>query len=254
MLRSGLVSVTFRQLTPEEIISLTAKAGLEGIEWGGDIHVPAGDLKKAREVSRMTENAGLVTAAYGSYYRVGVDPNGVESFEKVLTTALELKAPTIRVWAGNKGSAEADEAWWDRIILETRNIADLCKRESVTVSFEYHGGTLTDTPESALRLMKSIDHPQLRCYWQPLRHLNREGRKCGLQKVLPWLGNIHVYHWIDQMRYSLAEGKMDWSDYFNTIGAIEGERFAMLEFVKEDDPACFLEDADTLKKLIRGDR
>ena len=39
MLNTGLVSVTFRDKTPEEIISTVKQCGLEGIEWGGDVHV-----------------------------------------------------------------------------------------------------------------------------------------------------------------------------------------------------------------------
>ena len=39
----GLVSVTFRQLAPEALIDLAARAGLAAIEWGADIHVPPGD-------------------------------------------------------------------------------------------------------------------------------------------------------------------------------------------------------------------
>ncbi len=65
-LRSGLVSVTFRQLTPSAIITLVTRAGLDGIEWGGDVHVPHGDLVRARQVRQQTIQAGLQSAAYGS--------------------------------------------------------------------------------------------------------------------------------------------------------------------------------------------
>ncbi len=41
--RAGLVSVTFRQLSPEEIVRVAREAGLTVIEWGGDVHVPPGD-------------------------------------------------------------------------------------------------------------------------------------------------------------------------------------------------------------------
>ncbi len=40
MIKSGLVSITFRQLTCEQIVDLVSKAKLDAIEWGGDIHVP----------------------------------------------------------------------------------------------------------------------------------------------------------------------------------------------------------------------
>ena len=43
--------------------------------------------------------AGLAIAAYGSYYRVEHDDPA--PFEPVLATAVELGAPTVRVWAGS---------------------------------------------------------------------------------------------------------------------------------------------------------
>ena len=35
MLIPGLVSITFRPLSPREIVDLVAEAGLKAIEWGG---------------------------------------------------------------------------------------------------------------------------------------------------------------------------------------------------------------------------
>ena len=57
MLNTGLVSVTFRDKTPEEIISTVKQCGLEGIEWGGDVHVLPGDVSRAREIRHLTEQA-----------------------------------------------------------------------------------------------------------------------------------------------------------------------------------------------------
>ena len=49
MVATGLTSVTFRKLDPLQVIQLTKSAGLQSIEWGGDIHVPAGDLDNAKK-------------------------------------------------------------------------------------------------------------------------------------------------------------------------------------------------------------
>ena len=62
--------------------------------------------------------AGLVVAAYGSYYRVGHDDPA--PFESVLDTAVELGAPLVRIWAGRSGSAEADDAYWTDVVTESR--------------------------------------------------------------------------------------------------------------------------------------
>ena len=37
-MKSGLVSVSFRQKTPLEICALCRKANLSAVEWGGDVH------------------------------------------------------------------------------------------------------------------------------------------------------------------------------------------------------------------------
>ena len=95
-MKTGLTSVTFRQKSPEEIIALAKEAGLTGIEWGGDIHVPAGDTKTASEIGRKTREAGLAVLSYGSYYR----GDEGEDFAPVLASAKALGAPVIRIWAG----------------------------------------------------------------------------------------------------------------------------------------------------------
>ena len=48
--KKGVVSVSFRDKTPEEIVESAAESGLECIEWGSDVHVPFNNLENAREV------------------------------------------------------------------------------------------------------------------------------------------------------------------------------------------------------------
>src|SRR5512137_1553394 len=108
MIKPGLLSITFRKHSPADIIALVRQAQLTSIEWGGDVHVPHGDLARAGEVARQTTDAGLQVSAYGSYYRLGQSETAGLPFEKVLETAVALGAPTIRVWAGTVGSQQAD--------------------------------------------------------------------------------------------------------------------------------------------------
>jgi hypothetical protein len=59
MIRSGLASVTFRKLDSVAVARLASEAGLAGIEWIGDAHAPAGDLRMARQVAAATLNGWL---------------------------------------------------------------------------------------------------------------------------------------------------------------------------------------------------
>lgn len=250
MIYSGMASITFRKLMPREIAELTAKAELDGIEWGGDVHVPPGDLKTARETGRMTREQGLAVASYGSYYRIWEDGRDAGAFQQVMETALALGAPNIRVWAGTKGSREADEDWRSAVAEESRRIAAEAELEGITVSYEYHGGTLTDTRASARQLMESAGHPNLYTYWQPPVVQEMTERLSGLLDAAPWLSNLHVYHWIDQERMPLTAGRNHWAIYFQEAAKVPGDRYALLEFVKENDLEQFMMDAVVLKELL----
>lgn len=125
----------------------------------------------------MTTDAGLAIASYGSYYRAGT---GGLAFEWVLETALELRAPTIRVWAGDRGSDDADEAHWARVIGDSRRIAEMAGRNGVDIAFEFHVGTLTDTNSSAVRLLSGVCDPTVGSYWQPRFDCADEYRLEGL--------------------------------------------------------------------------
>lgn len=253
MLHPGLVSITFRKLSPAEIVALVRKAGLRGIEWGGDIHVPHGDVGRAREVAALTQEAGLRVAAYGSYYRAGWSELNGLPFKLVLDSAVELGAPTIRVWAGNKGSADAGESERWAVIEDLRRIAGLAAQVGVTISTEFHGGTLTDTNDSASQLLVEVDHPNVFTYWQP--HVGEETPECvdGLRAVLPRVSNVHVFHWwpTSADRHPLAEGAARWAEFLRELKPLSGERFAMLEFVKGDEPEAFMRDAATLAEWLR---
>jgi 3-dehydroshikimate dehydratase len=249
MIRSGLVSITFRQLSPQEIVGMVVRAGLKGIEWGGDVHVPHGDLQRAREVRRMTQEAGLAVAAYGSYYRVEHDDP--TPFEPVLATAVELGAPAVRVWAGTRGSAEADAAYRAEVVALSRRIADMAAGAGVAVAYEFHAGTLTDTNASARNLLETVAHDSVKSYWQPPRGSEVAYNLDGLDAVLPWLLHVHVFSWgAAGERLPLADGEAGWMAYLRKIASSGREHFAMLEFVQDDAPESFLRDAATLKHWL----
>jgi len=270
MIQTGLVSVTFRKLTPRAIVDLVAKAGLDAIEWGGDVHVPHGEVETACTVRRMTEDAGLIISSYGSYYRVG--HGEPVRFETVVETAIALGAPIIRVWAGRQGTGTADEAYWDRVIEDSVDCADLAAGAGLGIAYEYHAKTLTDTDEAAVRLLQAVNHDAVTTYWQPRGHATIEQNLAGLARILPWLSHIHVQSWRPQQGQSRprqgrprpqqdsgAEGPVraplsamagPWSQWLDAAATAPGDHAAMIEFVANDTPEQFLADAEVLKKLI----
>jgi sugar phosphate isomerase/epimerase len=252
MLYPGLVSVTFRQLAAIEIIELVKQANLQAIEWGGDIHVPHGDLERAAEVRRMTAEAGLGVSAYGSYYRAGESEAEGLAFAGVLETAIVLGAPTIRVWAGRQGSAEASVEYRANVIADSRRIASMGAAHGLTISYEYHANTLTDQNESAARLLEEANQPNLYTFWQPPNQADQATRLTGLEAILPRLTHLHVFYWDSQRnRLPLAEGEAVWLPFLETARRTGRDHYASLEFVQADDPENFLRDAEILKRWLK---
>ncbi|NOY83086.1 MAG: sugar phosphate isomerase/epimerase [Kiritimatiellaeota bacterium] len=253
MLRPGLVSITFRKLSPETIVQLAAGAGLEGIEWGGDVHVPHGDTARAREVRALTEAAGLRVSSYGSYYRVGATREF--TFPAVQRTALALGAPLIRIWAGDRGSDRADAPYWSAVVRDARALCTEAAQAGIGVAFEFHRNTLTDSTAAALELIRRIEHPNARLYWQPPAGMAEDALLESLEAVLPVLANLHVFHWNGSgNRLPLSEGRERWRSLFARVedAPKRQERWALLEFVKDDAPAALAEDALALRELIAG--
>jgi sugar phosphate isomerase/epimerase len=251
----GLVSVSFRKLSPRQIVELARETGLTAIEWGGDVHVPPGDLGRARDVSAMTADSGLSVLAYGSYVRLGEED--AATFPDVIETVKALGAPAIRVWAGKRGSADADDAYRHRVIDQARQLATIAADAGVVVCYEYHIDTLTDTDASALALLgaTAADQAAIRTLWQPPHERTVEANIASLRGVLPWLHHVHVFHWPKRgERAPLAQGAARWLAYLEALRSADaGDRGhwpLLMEFVRNDDPDQLRADAATLHEWI----
>lgn len=251
-MRIGLVSVTYRPLSPRDIVDLSRKAGLDCIEWGGDIHVPPGNPKIAREVAILTRDAGLTVSAYGSYYRLNTSDADGLPFEHVLESAVALNAPTIRVWAGNRASAESDTAYRQAVAADALRIADLAQKAGITISYEYHGNTLTDSIASAVALLESTKHPAIKTLWQPINGAEMETCCESLRSVLDRLSNVHVFHWwpSTKERHPLSEGAPRWKTYLDILRQAKKNPDLMLEFVPQDDPEILAREAATVRSWL----
>lgn len=250
--RPGLVSVTFRSLSVSDIIRLTVENRLEGIEWGGDVHVPPGDFTVAREVAAATIDAGLEIAAYGSYYRAGESEKAGLSFARVCETAAALRAPTIRIWAGSGDSEEVTLAYRDLVTKDIDRVGAMAAEAGMTVSLEFHSKTLTNTAASTLELLKSTAQDQVKSYWQPPVGQEPHAAREGLTMVLSRLSNVHVFHWWPDSatRLPLADGGEVWRRYLDLAQTGDRKGWALLEFLRNDDPNQLRDDAQILRELL----
>jgi sugar phosphate isomerase/epimerase len=254
--KSGLLSVTFRNLSAEAIIDLVAQNGLESIEWGGDVHVLPGDLKRAETIGRLTREAGLEISAYGSYYKFeDIDPLATEdgpSHDAVLDTTEALGARMIRIWPGGTGSAEASESWREAVVDRTQELAERASARNLHLGFEFHSHSLTDTPQSTLELLEAIDEPNVSCFWQTNRGVPYEDVVGGLKLLVDHITNVHCHHLIEDQTppFELMEAGADqWQQFLGILKGSGRRHYVSIEFVKDGTVENFQKDAATLKRL-----
>ncbi len=236
---TGLLSVTFRNLPFEQIIDLTVQAGLDGIEWGGDVHVPPGELKPAERIGQAAREAGLVNFSYGSYWRADCEP------EMIAETAAALGVQWIRIWAGTLPSASCPP--------ETRRrtaeyIRQLCRHSGgMQVAAEKHYGTLTDDAISAVRLLDEVGEDNFFCYFQ--QESNCDNRQELARLPSERIRAVHVQYCVNHQRMPLKDGFGEWNEL---LAQIPENVPALLEFVRDGSVEQYLEDAKVLKLLAKG--
>ena len=252
MIRPGLCSVTFRELPAEDVVRHAAAAGLEGIEWAGDAHVPPGDLDAATHARTLTEDAGLVVTSYGSYLSfVGTDSAVHAEGGAVIAAARALGVPRVRVWATRTGSEETSAEDRARAVGRIQDFADRAAEHGLEIGLEFHGRTLTDEIGSTLRLLDEVGRANVTTYWQPHQDMPTREALDTLRAALPRTSTIHVFSWWPRSeRLPLAERSDLWEAAFAILAATGKDRDALLEFVPGDDPALLQREADALRTLI----
>ncbi len=240
----GLVSVTYRNLAPREIIKAAKEARLTCIEWGSDVHVSEKDLALAEKIAIETRTAGLFVSSYGTYYTLGMS----QAFAPYLAAAEALGAPILRIWAGKKGSRDVTAEERAALVLEARAVCRAASESGKTVCFEYHPRTLTDTAESAERLLEEVGMENCRLYWQPFYERSLSENIEDLRRIIDHVSIVHLFYWENHvLRRPLSDGAAYIRAFLRELSGRDIK--ILLEFVPEDAVECLKREAETLYAL-----
>ena len=249
MIKLGLCSVTFRKKSMKELVELCSSIGLEGIEVGGDIHLPPGSPQEVvEEVVELCRSAGLEIPSYGSYFNVM--EHGKQDFAPVLETALQLGAGTIRIWPGWVEPDQLTDEQLADISSTARAAAEAAAEKNVRVAFEYHLNSPTSGAKSTLRVLEAANHDNLYTYYQYLKPDGIERNVDDLKAVFPRLAYVHCHYYEGDNYMSLAQGRQEWAVICNTLRELNYQGFIFMEFVKGNTPEQLAEDVTLLRELL----
>ncbi len=245
MFECGLVSVSFRSLSVDDIFSLLSAARLPLVEWGSDVHAPRDDKAKLEYVAARQKETGIKCSSYGTYFKLGVDPT--EQLSEYIAAAKTLGTRVLRIWCGDKGYGSMTDAERDKMRSEAKKAAKTAEQADVVLCLECHGGTYTDCIEGALDIMQSADSRHFRMYWQPDQWKSVTENLDYAEKIAHYTENIHVFDWEGKARFPLSHGMQVWEKYLSCFG---GGQCLLLEFMPDNDPRSLAREAQTLREMI----
>lgn len=259
-MKIGLCTIAFSELPLEKVLDIAAEYGFDGVEvWGKTPHIPDEyDEEYVKAIPGMAQERGLEIASFGSY----VNPL-MEDYERHWDTAFriarDLRTKIMRVWSGGGSSRDITPESKAAIISGFKEMSKKAQQQGIILATEMHGGHFTDTAETILELITSVDHPNLRTYYQP-----RLGQDAGdpyeaARMIGEYVVNVHAQNvkLSDDGKMSscqIAEGIVDYGKVVQILRSKGFDGCLEVEFVYgEDKMASLKRDRDFLAKLAGKD-
>jgi len=171
-------------------------------------------LEKAKEIKKLTDDAGIATAALAGYH--GYD--NVEATEKMLKAAKIMGAPLIRVGAARyDGSRHFDE-----LFKESRKgyeeVAKMAGKAKVKACVETHMGMICASASGARRLLDGLDPKAVGVIYDPGNMVTEgyEDTRMGLQILGPYLAHVHGKNGVWLKNPDAKPGEHPWTSGFHT--------------------------------------
>ena len=242
---SGLVSISFREHTPEAILQEAARANLTSIEWGSDIHAPCRDIENLDYIASLQKQYNIACCSYGTYFRLGHSP--IEELPQYIHAAKVLDTKILRLWAGRKKASDCTEEERNYLFSQCRHAAALAEAHGVILCLECHRRSYTETMDGALELIHHVNSPNFKIYWQPNPDITLEDNLNYISALQEHITHIHVFHWVGSERLPLNQGMDTWKTY---LSRLRGVHHLLLEFMPDDRISSLESEAKSLHELI----
>lgn len=193
MIRLHLCTISFRHhlISLPELANWASAQGFDGIElWG----VHARHLADQPELDgRWLQGRSLTVPMISDYLPLeGSEADAIRHTRDLCRLARHWRAPKVRTFAGQQGSAGMSADRRRQITRRLRMLAQCVADEGLSLMLETHPGTLADTVDSTLTLLAEADHPALGVNFDVLHVWESGADPCAaLDQLAPWVQHCH---------------------------------------------------------------
>jgi sugar phosphate isomerase/epimerase len=240
----NICTSVFAQFSLEDVIDITNRAGLKGIELKvhDDGHQSIDELEqKGVSLRKQLNQVGLDVPVLNSY----VAAEDFESVDRLINCAQQLDARKIRlVLPKTLGNSAYEKAGLNvvipsygldlppvKVLSHLKNIFEQLEQKAsqagITFLFELHWGTIMSSFSAAYLLLKDFDPTWMAVTFDPANMMieGREDWEYGISLLLPYIQNVHVKNTI----WSINDHGVSWNwspiqngdlNWFEVIGVL----------------------------------
>lgn len=241
--RLGLCSVTFRKKSAAQVVEIAKKAGVEYIEWGGDVHIT--NIEEARIIKTVCDNEGIKICSYGSYFNcIDYDER---KWTEICKIAKKMNAESVRVWLGKRNSEITSEDEYNVLISNTRKMCDVAAEYNLLVCPECHDNTFNNNTDAFLRFVGELKKDNFKTYFQS-RYFRMEYDLDRIDRTFDYIKDVHVsYRDLKKEQRFRKKDKNYLDKLLKKLKTKNFDGIVMVEFVSRGSEATFLKDVRKLK-------
>ena len=243
MFNVGLCTIALSKVPLPEVLDLAAAIGFDGVEiWCKDPHFePPYPRQRAEVIRRQADGRGLKVSVLGSYLCFGKGEPELASLPALIAAAEILGSNIIRVWAHQKGSAQATPEDWAACVRDARRACEMALRHNILLAVEMHDNTFADRGDACARLIADCGLPNLKVNYQAGFRPGADEPLERLEKVLRHVVNVHAQNFEAPIggavkslkRAPLAAGMIDYRAIAQRLAAVHYEGYIEAEFAAE---------------------
>ena len=239
--------------TFEEKLEIAARAGIQSVELVGEfVEWSAADIARVKKLARSLKLGMDTLSATPSWKKMPISmvdpaqrPTLLKEVSKNLDYARRLEIPMALLMSGDAIEGRTYKEQWDSLVEGAKRCGDLAKKAGITLIVEplntkvNHKGYFLDSCVAGLRLMKEVDHPNVRLLFDIYHEQVQVGDVIrSLQAAHEF---VRVFHVADNPgRNDPGTGEMNYDNIYKAIKKLGYEHYVTMEYLPIGDPAASL--------------
>jgi len=200
-MKFAFMSFSCPALTLDEMLSLAAELGYDGIEpraGGGHVHGVELETSPAQraEMRARAQESGVALCCLAvscRYADPATAPAQVDATRRYIELAADLGIPRLRVFGGKIPDGVSRKAAIEGVAAALRSVAEQAADASVTLCLETHDDWCD--PAHVAAAMERVDSPAVGVNWDimhPIRAANATMDQAH-ETLRPWIRHVHVH-------------------------------------------------------------